>query len=478
MARLILILTAMLLLAGSCFRRVALPPATATPAPAPSPTPTPVAGLIGDPAHLRPIAAAPFGIQVPDRGTDDTYAYAARLGARWARINLFWREIEPERTSPPTYRWETTDRRLRRLVDAGLHPLVTVRDNPPWAADTICGPLRASGLAGFVEFMRAMVQRYSVPPYNIHHWELYNEPDNDDRQRLADLGGCWGQHGREYAEMLRAVYPAVKSADPQAQLLLGGIAYEDYDKGSFVPDFLDDVLDAGGGAYFDILNFHYYPVFSDVWNRYGNDIGGKADYLRTELQRYGLRKPLAVTEVGQPTFGPEGDEQPYSEEGTSRYVVQAMARGMVADLQVIIWYTLLDHPDDPRKYGLLYSDGTPKPSYNAYRVLVAELGEARAGRPLQKQDVGADSVEGYLFALADGRQKAVLWSLPSQGLTWSENEQPVALAGPALRVVSLYGEERIVQDGSANDADGQKDGRVTVPVGPAPVYLQVQPETR
>lgn len=469
MARLILVLIAILLLGGGCSRRVTPPPATATRAPLP--TSTPVAGLLGDPASLHPIAAAPFGVQVPDNGTDEIYAYAARLGARWARVNLSWREVEPERTEPPAYKWDTADQRLRRLVAAGLHPIVTVRDNPRWAAATVCGPLQAPGLSAIAEFMRAAVQRYSVPSYGVHHWELYNEPDNGDRQRLAELGGCWGQHGREYAEMLRAVYPAVKAAAPQAQVFLGGIAYEDYDKGSFVPDFLDNVLDADGGAYFDVLNFHYYPVFSDVWNRYGNDIGGKTEYLRTELQRFGLRKPLAVTEVGLPTFGPQGDEQSYNDESTSRYVVQAMVRGMVAELQVIIWYTLVDHPDDPRKYGLLQSDGTPKPAYNAYRVLAAELGETRAARPLQKQDVGTDDVEGYLFALADGRQVAVLWSL-------NESEQPVTLASLALRVVSLYGDERVVQDGGANDTDGQKDGRVAVLVGPAPVYLQAQPETR
>lgn len=458
MARFVVTLWIATLLLGGCFQR-----ATPTAVPA-TPSPTPSFSLLGDPDGLLPVPDAPFGVQVPDDVREQALAYATNLGARWARINLFWREVEPERTDPPTYRWEGTDRRLRRLAERGLRLIVTVRDNPSWAADTLCGPLHAAGLEGFVRFMRAAVQRYSASPYGVRHWELYNEPDNGDAKRLATLGGCWGRYGRQYAEMLRAVYPAVKEADPQAQVLLGGIAYEDYDGGPFVADFLDEVLDAGGGECFDLLSFHYYPAFADVWNRYGNDLGGKAAYLRSELERFGLRKPLVVTEVGQPTAGPPGDEQPYSDERASRYVVQAMARGMVADLQTIIWYTLVDHPADPRQYGLLRSDGSPKPVYEAFQVLVRELGAAKLGKALSEQEVGGGKVEGYLFALADGSQKALLWSL-------SEREETVRCRGTTLRLVGLYGDKRAVQDGGDGDADGQQDGWVSVRVGPAPVYV-------
>ena len=467
MARITFVLTAILLLLGGCWRRSGPTPAVPTPAPTVAPSP----GLLGDPDGLRPLPDTPFGVQVPDNLGEDALARLTSLGARWARVNLFWRQVEPERTDPPTYRWEATDRRLRRLAEGGLRLIVTVRDNPSWAADTLCGPLRATGLAGFAQFMQAAVQRYSASPYGIRHWELYNEPDNGDAKRLAQLGGCWGPHGRQYADMLRAVYPAIKEADPQAQVLLGGIAYEDYDGSPFVPDFLDDVLDAGGGAYFDFLGFHYYPAFADVWNRYGNDLGGKAAYLRSELERFGLRKPLVVTEVGQPTAGPQGDEQPYSDERTSRYVVQAMARGLVADLSIVIWFTLVDHPADPRQYGLLRSDGTPKPVYHAFRILIRELDKARLGKALGEREVGTGKVEGYLFVLADGSQKAVLWSLNDQ-------EEEVRCRGSALRIVGLYGDERKVQDGGAEDADGQQDGLVTVRVGPAPIYVQAWPEAR
>ena len=33
----------------------------------------------------------------------------------------------------------------------------------------------------------------------------------------------------------------------------------------YVRSFLPDVLAAGGGAYFDVLNFHVYPAFAPNW---------------------------------------------------------------------------------------------------------------------------------------------------------------------------------------------------------------------
>src|SRR5690606_37440919 len=93
----------------------------------------------------------------------------------------------------------------------------------------------------------------------VKHWELYNEPDAGS----GPEGGGWGFNANRYAQMLQAVYPAVKAADSEAQIVFGGLAYDNFvtgpGTGIFVRDFLDKVLDAGGGDYFDVINFHYYP---------------------------------------------------------------------------------------------------------------------------------------------------------------------------------------------------------------------------
>ena len=89
---------------------------------------------------------------------------------------------------------------------------------------------------------------------------------------------------------------AIKDANPNAQVLLGGLAYDWFtddpeNPGPFVRSFLDDVLKNDGGQYFDIMNIHAYPAFAKEWT----DTGGpglreKVEFVRNKLQNeYGLR---------------------------------------------------------------------------------------------------------------------------------------------------------------------------------------------
>ena len=116
---------------------------------------------------------------------------------------------------------------------------------------------------------------------------LQTEPHS---ARGHDGGGGWGYFGHQpeaYVELLQAVYHPIKSEDAEAQIVFGGLAYDAWTGtgGPFVEDFLDKVLLNGGSDHFDVMNFHYYPVFDKVWAPYGNGIIGKTNYLR--------RKPAA-----------------------------------------------------------------------------------------------------------------------------------------------------------------------------------------
>src|SRR3990172_1880632 len=95
--------------------------------------------------------------------------------------------------------------------------------------------------------------------------------------------------------MLRSVYPAVKSANPDAKVVMGGLAM-DYEYW-FDLNFLADVLSNCRGAQcFDVANFHYYPPFRWRWEGYGRDLIGKANYVRQVLTAYGYSRPVICTE--------------------------------------------------------------------------------------------------------------------------------------------------------------------------------------
>jgi len=120
----------------------------------------------------------------------------------------------------------------------------------------------------------------------IRHWEIWNEPD---------LNQFWSGTVKEYYRLLEVAYKTIKSADPEATVLLGALAF--FDK----PNWLQDLLAQTGGdptkAYFDVLSFHYF------WNIYhhGTDywLGQASDTLNVD----GLSHvPIWITESGVPVW--------------------------------------------------------------------------------------------------------------------------------------------------------------------------------
>jgi hypothetical protein len=255
-----------------------------------------------------------------------------QLEAGWLRVPLGWRWIEPVNTTPENYQWPTTfDAQLAQLSASNVQTVLTLMANPPWAATYEAGPIDRVDISELVQFMQAAVAHYGAPPYNVKYWEIYNEPDNAAKDR-AEHGG-WGYFGNQpekYVEVLAALYQPIKQVDPQAQIVFGGLAYDNWNRG-FVEEFLDGVLAHGGGAYFDVMNFHYFTYFKEVWDPYGIDIIGKTNYIRNKLTSFGVTKPLVVTEAcrgSNPGFG--------TFELQSRYIAQLYARSKAAGLDFIL----------------------------------------------------------------------------------------------------------------------------------------------
>jgi len=132
-------------------------------------------------------------------------------------------------------------------------------------------------------------------------------------------------------------------------IMLGGLAYDwfEEDGGPFVREFLDDVLNAWGGRYFDILAFHYYPAFDYNWSDYGPGIIGKASYLQRRMQWHHVYKPLLSSESG---WHSNFDSSPTIQ---SQQVVKIMARSVVFGLEATIWFRLTDSANYPYYNGLL-----------------------------------------------------------------------------------------------------------------------------
>ncbi len=418
------------------------------------------------PLLLRPGASRPSaGVQF--FAWDPTLVdSASQAGTTWLRVPLYWSLIEPNNTTPQYYQWiPALDEILAAAHEAGINVILTLKYNPEWAATYPSGPIDRVDMSELVEFVTAVMARYTVEPYDVEHLEIYNEPDNGNVQYARNGGwGFFGYQPEEYVRILSAIYAPLKAVNPKIQIVFGGMAYDRWDTenppGPFVESFLDNVLLLGGGQYFDVMNFHYYPVFAIKWAPYGVDIIGKSAYLRDKMAAYGVSKPLMCTETSMWSDAKHGG----SDELQSRYFAQVFARSAAAGLETTTWFMLVDDPDpNATKYGLLNPDKSPKPAYTAYQTWANQVSGAEFDRTLSASETGSDRIEAHAFS-AHGNALLVAW-------TDDESTRPMSLEASRVQVVDKYGGVTTVYDGD----DGQIDFKVWVDVGPSPVYLHPVP---
>ena len=286
--------------------------AGSTPPPPPPPPPGPAAGQ-----------PSVFGVEINRGQVGAVAARAAEANVSWARYNgILWPEVEAARGARDWSVLRGVEDELRTMSANGMTPLVIVRGTPGWAQKVVgstCGPIRADALGAFADFMRELVTRYSAPPFNVKYWELGNEPDVDPGLVGGDSPfGCWGDNSDEfygggyYAEMLKQVYPAVKQANPNAQIVIGGLLLDcdptnpPANQTCKPAQFLEGILRNGGAAAFDIISYHAYTYWNaartdkdlehPAWRQRGGAMLGKLNFIRSVEARYNVNKPILMNE--------------------------------------------------------------------------------------------------------------------------------------------------------------------------------------
>lgn len=423
-----------------------------------------------------------FGVQMYGNTgpTSGYYPHLIQSGSTWVRVEISWRSIERNEAEPPSYDWSSADLAFSAArLDAGALSLIaTIVTNPDWAATYSNGPINPDELDSFAAFVQAAVERYDGDGVQdapgspvVRHWEFYNEPD-----ALIGQGSepNWGGEGAQYAHMLSVAYPAVKSADPGGQVLIGGLAYDWFEdqNGHFDRQFLDDVLAAGGGDYFDFMNFHVYPVFWNNWTDHESpSLLEKAAYIMDKLADYEYPdKPFVVTEAGWHSNVPEDPNALAGDpEDQARFVVELFTQSMAAGSEFMIWWMLYD-TGGTYQYdnGLVTNGSSPesKPAFLAFQVVESELRSAHFQRILPLNETGAADMEAYEFK-DNVHQRAVYvaWLDPID----TTEVEPLRLPASMAIVRDIYGASYSLSDGQ----DGQVDGYVTVDVGGQPVYIEV-----
>jgi hypothetical protein len=304
-----------------------------------------------------------------------------KTGATWVREDFAWGLIQP---APDRWEWTATDRIVGNLHDRGINILGILSYSASWATatkedDGSPVSMYPPDLNTYYHYVRTIVSRYK---HAVQHWEVWNEPDNNLFWKPAP-------NPKEYAELLKVAYKAVKEADPSARVLSGGVS------GNAVP-YLDAVMAAGGRDAFDILAIHPYAVPMTPEHARQQSRPEVHKILEVELtkyraflQRHGLTRPVWVTEIGWPSrdWGLDASAQ-------ADYLAQAYSLLLSSGLvERVFWYSFKDQSADPHNtWGLIgWGEGATdlaprRPAFSAYATAAHLLGETTPGGRLQLGD--------------------------------------------------------------------------------------------
>lgn len=342
---------------------------------------SPACALAADAPHA---AATPvLGVNaagVPVGGRLDA---ALGAGAKEVRMFVLWRDLEPQakgRFEPGLVQAYTDI--VARLAAAGVRPAFVFTAAPAWASGSTS---TAAPPRDPADYASALSRFAALPGIAGHHiaYELWNEPD---------AAAWWAPPDpARYAALVRAAAPALRAADPTAEVVLGPTTGSDH-------PWLEKLYDNGIAGAFDAAAVHLDTAClvdpPDRFFREGGRISrysflGVREVLAT-LRAHGDDKPVRVTEFGWSSTqlpgggGPDCRRGRWAGQKPSGVTPEAQAAFLTQGyhclatepgVEAATWFTLYDAPSEPvdelRHYGLLTAGGARKPAADAFAAIVA-----------------------------------------------------------------------------------------------------------
>lgn len=194
--------------------------------------------------------------------------------------------------------WEHPDLVVNHAHAQGLEIYARIGLTPDWARppDTPLTYLDSDHYDEFAAFAAAFAGRYRD---KVDYLIIGNEPN------LSYEWGYRSTQPEDYIALLRAVYPAVKAANPDIRVLAGALAPTLEPPGSpwAINDlaYLEGMYEAGAAPYFDGLAAHAYGLTFPADAEPGPDVLNfrRIEMLRDIMVQHGdAGTPIYVTETG------------------------------------------------------------------------------------------------------------------------------------------------------------------------------------
>lgn len=220
----------------------------------PSPTLNPIPPVKPIKMHSPEYGAQAFLWWRPETADRDL-GMMKDAGLTWVKQTFAWRDIEG--AGKGKFNWENADRAVQLANKYGIDILARVDNAPEWAAPGCfnaakkqMGPARNT--QDWLDFLHTLVTRYKG---KIRAYAIWNEPN------LAREWCGRPPNPTEYVALLKASYTKIKSIDPNAIVVSGGLTPTSASNNEAMPDvtFVTRMYDAmknNSTGYFDALGAH------------------------------------------------------------------------------------------------------------------------------------------------------------------------------------------------------------------------------
>ena len=352
--------------------------------------------LCAEPAHAaatEPIFGVNVGLELRyDRSEETTVIQKLQdLNVSWVREEFNWNVIEPQQG---VYDWNGYDLIMERYAQAGISVLGVLAYSADWASTAPASSTEKDKYppadAAWRDFVDAVVRRYPM----VTAWEVWNEPNHEQFLHAKDRSSA-------YAAILKTASAAIRSANPRAQIVFGGLSGAD-------ASFLQKLYRLGVKDAFDIVAVHPYrtlngkTIYPPEVTIFGlNSLATDLYVLRSMVRAYDTESPspIWITEIGW-----SSDTSGASETDQANYLQRSVfiAR-FYAQVEKIFWYNLRDDlaADVAEKhFGLYANDWREKPAALA-------LGQLSRAYPTFTVAEDAEPFNVVLQNLLDSRRMTV-----------------------------------------------------------------------
>jgi hypothetical protein len=298
-----------------------------------------------------------------DADVNQTFDKMLQTGVKNVRLMIPWAGAEPVQNQ---FDWTNVDRTVNAAVARNMAVIGIINASPAWAVapgvPAISG--RPASPAQYADFCEKVAARYRG---KVSAYEVWNEPNG--AQFFAPVPDPPG-----YTELLKAAYPKIKAADPNATVI-GGVVGSVVDWGTWLINpvtFVQQMYDAGAKNFMDALSFHPYHYslkFSDGYAIANSPLDQTVALRRIMVANGDASKKIWATEYGEPMTATD-------EAGQAAYIMDLITKWQEMPYTgPIMIHTTRDRQtgstDVENVFGVYRTDWSAKPAQVAMKDAIA-----------------------------------------------------------------------------------------------------------